>query len=1756
MHHMKTRFRINSNRIGISILMFLVFQMVFSQLDLNYPEELARMAKIPNSPEAQAFTKYGSTSVSLYTGTPDINVPIYNIGGREMSLPITLSYDATGIKVEQLASQVGLGWNLKIGGRISRIANGFPDDFEYAFPEYKTFWNSVVGNPMLTYIEDNTSFNSKQEIHDYFDFIKKVSRNEYETQPDYFSLNALGINDHIVIDIETKQARALNNPRILVSFVKNSTVNSSAITGWIVTGEDGAKYYFNKAELTEFQGDDYALETGKLTYGLMRKYNSSWVLTKVESPNKKDIFDFEYVDFGLWTQPQISAPTQRITNEINEHFHAPATYPPSATGGSRSQMEYKIKQQFLAVIKHNNDTIISIDLASRADIDVASAITRISIQKPNGSLLKYINFDTSYFGDTASQFRYDKRLKLEGIDILSPNGTAFKSFKFEYHNPEQVPSRRSFAQDYLGYFNGATHNIVLYPTAKGGIDTYLGADRAVSFENAKVGMLKKITYPTGGYTNFEFESHTSPYGAEDEVIEDRYAADFTLVGGKDNAVAAECNSYWCQELYSTPPIVGHKIFTIYEDGEYNLLYESSGQNSFPTYAFLTKRSLPVIDDSSGDQLPCGVEKAGELNLIMDMNTGKPLYESRNAWFGSGSYSGKVYLTKGCYQITMINGSANSFSNFKVHKDIVVVNRQPRAGMRIRSIKNFSTENKLGTSKEYKYITELQGDEPSGEVVFAPIFSYRTSSKVYIKNDVDDQGIKAVNFLNRVSSPSGGNVPHIVYSKVFEFNKSIEINSRKSNGYTEYDFYTDQFGSGVYSTGLPPNANYYMTSYQFGKEKMVTVKDENGEKKQETEYEYIDHLYYLNKGIFLENDWENVFTYPQIISVPNSEKYTYRYIDSKFRYWGPSIPNAPNINIPIAQPCDEPDCINKPEVARNNFRITTAGGRIGNTVRVHKKEFFGDATALSQETIMEYDEDYLLKQTKTLDSKGDEMRTKYYYPNDNLVQGSDLLLQKNREATVVKTEVTKVAANGNEVIIGSKEKEYATFGLAVLPSKIKIKKGKNTTENEYIFSYDPDGNLKESYRIKSQERDGLNADNLVYIWGYASANARKKYLVAKVSGATYTEVSSYTLAIKNASDLDDDRTIGNIGNEGVLRAAINSLRISLPQASVIGYTYDPLIGVTSITDPSGDASYYHYDEFNRLSYISDADNYVLKKYNYNFQGDKLEEHGVLSASLAFSSIALLTNTNVIATAQVIGGSGKFTYLWKVNGQEVSEKSNRLSQLFETTGDKTMTCIVTDFVTGKKSTSKEDIVVYTALNVPVLNTTTYNLTNRAVSFTTSNIGGGSGSRTYEWYINGVKHSATATTFNKTFTAGTHVVKFRVKDSKIGGHYKEKEKTIHVYNSLNTPSLAANKTYIFKGTSINFTTANIGGGSGHRAYEWYINNAKQSNTGTSLNKSFSTTGTYIVKFRVRDTRISGHYKERSKTIYVYNALSTPNVNSPTYNLVNRAVSFSTSGIGGGSGHRTYEWYINGAKRSSTATVFSKAFSTGTYTVKFRVRDIRISGHYKERSKTIYVYNALNTPRLNLPSGNSGGISSNYVAGKSLSFGTTNVGGGSGHRRYEWYVNGVKQSSTSTTFSRTYNKGTHKVKFRVIDTRISSHYKEVQKAIYVHNVPTLTGPNTKTSTSISKGQSVGFEAWGSVGSGSYTYSWYVNSTGTPYNTETNGAFYYAPSRSGYYTIYCKLKDAKTGYTLPLKSRRVYISVRSSSGGSGGTKKTTKKNQ
>lgn len=56
-----------------------------------------------------------------------------------------------------------------------------------------------------------------------------------------------------------------------------------------------------------------------------------------------------------------------------------------------------------------------------------------------------------------------------------------------------------------------------------------------------------------------------------------------------------------------------------------------------------------------------------------------------------------------------------------------------------------------------------------------------------------------------------------------------------------------------------------------------------------------------------------------------------------------------------------------------------------------------------------------------------------------------------------------------------------------------------------------------------------------------------------------------------------------------------------EAQMTTYAYDPLVGVTSATDPNGRTTYYEYDGLGRLRAVRDGEGNVLQAHEYRYAG---------------------------------------------------------------------------------------------------------------------------------------------------------------------------------------------------------------------------------------------------------------------------------------------------------------------------------------------------------------------------------------------------------------------------------------------------------------------------------------------------------------------------------------------------------------------------
>ncbi|MEM9001567.1 MAG: hypothetical protein AAGB24_14995 [Bacteroidota bacterium] len=1143
------------------LLLWLCTTVVQAQEAFDYGEELSKMATIPNSPEATAFAQYGDTGTDLHRGSPSVSIPLYTIKGRETDLPMALTYDGTPIKVDQMATWTGLGWNLNAGGRITRTVNGLPDD--YIVGDYLTLRDLSVRTQMASYIASPFSFPTQQGVLDYFNFLQDISQNLVDAQPDYFMVNAPGISGTIVFDQQhTETAHVLDNPRIKVEAYEGAITPSgshNSITNWKVTGEDGTVYHFEEQETTLKHGDDSTPGSG----GILNEYVSSWLLTKMESPNAKDTYEFTYADFGYWTQEQLGHTATHVENNVGS-----GTYYGLPDRESRFLPTYQIKQKFLSTVSHNQKTVVATTQGGRYDVDIASALEQLQVFDRGSNPLRSVDFHYSYFNLDGQQ-PYERpaeeiRLKLDSLQIKGSDGQAYQTYAFQYIDPDGLPGRTSKAMDYLGYYNGAG-NTVLYPQVDDDGRTYAGADRTPDFNHAQKGLLQKITYPTGGHTQFVYEANTISTTQDNTFTVVDYDAFVNGSTVTDESLYRDDSGNHCDDVYLDGSYPKIKIgdFQITEARPYDLKF-----TAFPGESQLYIVNAPSQAALQGFDNFCDFYHYGAVNMFLE---------------DTYSFDTTMDLDPGWYRVLLLMDEASDAGNsygtvrFTVsHEATSTYNTSTSAvGGRIAEIRDYTDATTLALTKTYTY-TDALGIS-SGTVNYDP--------ELYYKTILDQSNGPATVKMHRMAAlPAVGNRPFVTYGTVTERRTD---GSGNAQGHTRYHFYTGKKGATPRES--PPYENNRYASLEAGELQKRQVYHQNGDSLVEEEHTYGGVGTLSVQGIVsIYDEGKND---KKLVLKTNGDG-TYGYVYHPFPVCPPQSGLCSQGTLCSAPSSFDPSYIScMPDNYRSlNFRYHYASGLVGGPQAKVTKEYFYEPDGTQREVSRTEQQvygatvDYLPQERRVTTSDGKLLTTEYIYPKQNIVPGSFSLTQDGQQNKVVGVRQYQDGALLHE----QQTPHLNNFDNGVQPSGIQTAKAGQALETRMQMEHYGNGNLKAAYPvISTPDTPGLPVKGPVttYFWGYDDL-----YVIAEVKNASYADIAAALGVGESALDNYDETDM----------AALDSLRGLLPDAQVTTYTYTPQVGVGRITDPSGNYTNYEYDGLDRLERTKDRDSNLLTDHQYHYK----------------------------------------------------------------------------------------------------------------------------------------------------------------------------------------------------------------------------------------------------------------------------------------------------------------------------------------------------------------------------------------------------------------------------------------------------------------------------------------------------------------------------------------------------------------------------
>lgn len=725
-----------------------------------------RMNKIiPSSPTAAALGKYGDIPVSFYNGTPSISIPLYDIKTMNHSLQISMQYDASGIKVAQDASWVGLGWSLSAGGVITRIVRQQDDFIEHGY--YRAAALPLVtdpGGPNRTYLNN-------------------ILDGYVDAEPDIYSYNFNGYSGRFVL------GKSADGAPVFLDEKNNLKIEYLYTQGkWIITTGEGYKYYFSTSEGTQDYEKNTLYEATDITgvQGLNMNLDSSpitgWYLDSMVAPTGETI-SFTYVKGKSLSLLQRSEAFYQQNKIITTNDCGSGNLP----GNSHT---YSVGRQAITDVYLKTITFatgsIEFNTTPRNDIEyipnndgllTPSKLDNIIIRNYNGLPLKKFSFSYSHFNTLRSNNDdIQNRLKLDAITEYSSNGVAKPPYIFSYNNPNSLPDKYSKSVDHWGYPNGKVNSSLL-PTANfpQAAQLFTGADREPDTLEVLPanGVLNKIKYPTGGSTSFEYELNDFS-NLHDELLH-KLVNKYVEVRSNPNAPPGYNTTY---ATFTIKPLPGCdpnndsdrcKIPVVISCGYSNVVNNTDGT---PSLGYSNMRQI-MADGSTKNVAGCTTANYNEQNPGQTM-------------------SNRLFLP-GNYQMDVLSNQSWSYFMSISWKEPEETNLVQLKGGGIR-VKRIVDEDAAGHTTIRKFVYKDNTGKSSGVLLTYP--KYDVTYDVY--QDIF-RGVSGSDYIcsflaqyTAVTSnsiyPSGlGSKSGIVgYAKVIEL-----LGENGENGKTEYNFHCQE-----------------------------------------------------------------------------------------------------------------------------------------------------------------------------------------------------------------------------------------------------------------------------------------------------------------------------------------------------------------------------------------------------------------------------------------------------------------------------------------------------------------------------------------------------------------------------------------------------------------------------------------------------------------------------------------------------------------------------------------------------------------------------------------------------------------------------------------------------------------------------------------------------------------------------------------------------------------------------------------------------
>lgn len=1164
---------------------FLFFFIGITVLDL----EAQTMVAVP-TPNAANLGTFGQIPVSQFTGVPNIGLPLYTLQQDGVELPITLQYHTSLNKPDVQPGWTGQGWSLAAGGSITRIVKGknlYDENLNGNNYSYLDQHFHIAGSDWASYANLNA-------------LVTSPSGQNIDFEPDEFTFNFgkysgsfyMNHNGNWVVQSQSPVQIDIKSTLSSGSFVFGTFSVPRYFISFSLTTEDGVKYIFGNdpVESPGVSGDPVAMEfsadltsikdaggneTANFANSLIP---TTWHLTKIKLPNGK-IFSLTYTRGGgvynvergyMSTKEWVDITT--IPCDFKQMFITLVLFGGFANcdwgslstnsyyNGFRINLLYPSYLNKIALSDGTNINFINTTAKQWDFTDLYISQIKVTNVGPSRSTWKKLDEITVYNqnGELVKDYKLfynnnqDQRLILDYMQEVSTNNEV-KKYDFNY-NATSLPFYNSGQIDHWGYYTGKAS---YFTNAEILLPDYFYTQRNVTASNleaTKAGILTEIIYPTGGRTEFEYELN-------------------------------ECSSYLSKE-----------------DGAVYSQLNDIGQNSYAGGLRIKKITSKGITQEiiSEKEYKYVKNYASGGSLSSGVLAGIPQYFQRYASTRSTVVAFRDIIVE---PLSYTNGSHITYSE--------VVEIENGNGYRIFKYSNSGTDNYTDAHAFYTGVT-IDGINTTIESYAERYLPF--NSRAYTRGLLTDE----------YSYSQAGTLQH---RKTYAYNTAlpsangedfvralnITLALQQSGGnifavsaYGNYT-YTPYLNSVVTYDYDPSGLNPIMTSnfYSYNNKLQLSKEefDRSDNKKIFTEYKYPTDIEDAKKtpaitslvdghilnGVIEKMTYQVDATTNKVIDAEYND-YNIFYADATKHIIKPQTIYKLNSAIPLDLNGFEIRSVVQPQItSQQAFYLEYDPGN-GNppaknfTVSANS----GETTIANIQinaTIYNYNSApsvYLECGTLVVTITGPVNKTyssaslpgTIYNPDQRIVNFNENVVLPNGSYTFQLSYISNSLNSPCGLTFGSSSLNVNTQSgsgpTIVLNSAL---------QRQAIFNYNDTGNTTDIRKA--------NDFNTTYLWGY-----NYSVPIARIENAYSSEVATAlgTTSITTLQTLNDD----------ALKSALNVLRTQLPNARVTTYIYDPLVGITSITDPNNITSYYTYDTFGRLESIKDANGNIQKTYTYHFK----------------------------------------------------------------------------------------------------------------------------------------------------------------------------------------------------------------------------------------------------------------------------------------------------------------------------------------------------------------------------------------------------------------------------------------------------------------------------------------------------------------------------------------------------------------------------